>query len=211
MTVDLCMAYAHFDDLDLEARSQWVSKSTPKKLIISTTKQAISIKLTTTVASVGRFKVTSSLKMCIYYIWLDHVVSFSSSSSFFFLHLFFLFVMKNRECVCLRNTVTHSLSFSGIKIFSPWSEIRPFFILFLFRVWQSALWLLSCMVYFKGILGYFMLSCHHMPCRPIRDFKSCRWIHALHLKKAAPVSCNHFLISRMSAMNKEFTVKMVPW
>ena len=26
MMVDLCMAYAHFDDLDLDTRSQWVDK-----------------------------------------------------------------------------------------------------------------------------------------------------------------------------------------
>ena len=49
------MAYAHarFDDLDLDAKSQWVGKGTKKQRLISlTTKLAISIKLAT---NVGHF------------------------------------------------------------------------------------------------------------------------------------------------------------
>ena len=37
------------DDLDLDARSHWVDKGKNQRWIISTTKQAISIKLATTV------------------------------------------------------------------------------------------------------------------------------------------------------------------
>ena len=41
--------HARFDDLDLDARAQWVSRGQNQRWITSTTKQKISIKLTTTV------------------------------------------------------------------------------------------------------------------------------------------------------------------
>ena len=42
-------AQARFDDLDLDARAQWVGKGTNQRCMLSVTKQAISIKLATTV------------------------------------------------------------------------------------------------------------------------------------------------------------------
>ena len=59
MTVDVCMAYiyadARLDDLDIDARSQWVGKGKKSAFgVISTTKQTISIKLAATVGHVLR-------------------------------------------------------------------------------------------------------------------------------------------------------------
>ena len=54
MTVSMVIyAHARFDDLDLDARSQWVSRGKMYELIIiSTTRQVISIKLATTLGHV---------------------------------------------------------------------------------------------------------------------------------------------------------------
>ena len=42
-------AHARAHDLDLDARSQWVDNAQKQRSIISTTEQAISVKLATTV------------------------------------------------------------------------------------------------------------------------------------------------------------------
>ena len=88
--MDAIYAHPRCDDLDLDARSQWVGKGQQKSTLcmLSATKQKISIiKLVTTV---GHFCVTLTLQT--FTIWLDHLVSFqintilycSSLSSFCF-------------------------------------------------------------------------------------------------------------------------------
>ena len=63
--------HARFDDLDLDARSQWVGKGEQiQRRIISTTKEAIRIKLVTTV---GHFVLDMTLDLKTF-IWLDHLV-----------------------------------------------------------------------------------------------------------------------------------------
>ena len=47
--MDVIYAHARFDDLGLDARSQWVGKGKHQRFMLSKTKQAISIKLATTV------------------------------------------------------------------------------------------------------------------------------------------------------------------
>ena len=52
MSVDSWMPYAlklSFDDRGLDARSQWIGKGKHQRCMLSATKQAISIKLATTV------------------------------------------------------------------------------------------------------------------------------------------------------------------
>ena len=63
--------YAHLllDDLDLDARSQWVGKTKIQRCTLSATKQAISI----LAATVGHVYVTSTLQTC---AWLDRLVLF---------------------------------------------------------------------------------------------------------------------------------------
>ena len=73
MTVDVWMPLypLRFDDLDLDARSQWVGKGKTKSALnaILAPKQAISIKLTT---MVGRdFYVTLTLPT---FIWPDQLI-----------------------------------------------------------------------------------------------------------------------------------------
>ena len=64
--MDALYAHARVDDVDIDARSQWVCKGkTPALAVLSATKQAISIKLATTV---GLFlNLTLTLQTC---IWL---------------------------------------------------------------------------------------------------------------------------------------------
>ena len=47
--MDAIHAHGRFDDLDLDARSQWVGKDQNQRCMLSETKQAINIKLATTV------------------------------------------------------------------------------------------------------------------------------------------------------------------
>ena len=68
--MDAIYAHDHFNDLDLEARSQWVSKGKNQCCMFSASKQAISIKLATTV---GHFYVTLTLQT---YLWLGHLLGF---------------------------------------------------------------------------------------------------------------------------------------
>ena len=45
--MDVLYAHARFDDLDLDARSQWVGNGKNQRRMLSATKQAISITLAT--------------------------------------------------------------------------------------------------------------------------------------------------------------------
>ena len=75
--------HAHVNDLDLDARSQWVGKGKKISVDFLTTKQAVSIKLakTLTLATVGHFYVTLTFKT---FTCLDHLSFFSK---FYFLQL----------------------------------------------------------------------------------------------------------------------------
>ena len=68
--------YAHFDDLDLDARSQWVGKgNTSQRFMLSATKQAISIKLATTVG-LCFFHATLTLTLQTF-VWFVHLLVFN--------------------------------------------------------------------------------------------------------------------------------------
>ena len=70
-------AHGHFGDLDLDARYQWVSKVTKISVELSTTEQAISIKLAATIG-LFFFYVTLTFKTL---IWLDQLVIAEASAS----------------------------------------------------------------------------------------------------------------------------------
>ena len=73
--MDAIYAHAHFDDLYLAARSQWVCKvKTSQRCMMSATKQAINVKLATT--TVDHSYVTLTLQT---FTWLDQLVSFFRS------------------------------------------------------------------------------------------------------------------------------------
>ena len=90
--MDAIHGHACFDDLDLDARSQWVGKCVKTSVVCSRQqiKQAINIKLATTV---GHFYVSMTLQTV---IWLDQLVSFS-----------FLFFWQEEESIVRR--LTHYL------------------------------------------------------------------------------------------------------
>ena len=63
--------YAHFDDLDLDARSQWVGKCKQSALNYLPTKQAITISITLA-TTVGHFVLNLHFENI--YIWHDNLV-----------------------------------------------------------------------------------------------------------------------------------------
>ena len=70
--MDALYAHAHFDDLDLDAKSQWVGKGEKnQRCMLSATKQAISIKLATTIGHFFYVTLTWTLQM---FIWLVQLV-----------------------------------------------------------------------------------------------------------------------------------------
>ena len=90
--MDAIHGHACFDDLNLDARSQWVGKCVKTSVVCSRQliKQAINIKLATTV---GHFYVSMTLQTV---IWLDQLVSFS----------FFVFGKKKRA-LCVDLSITY--------------------------------------------------------------------------------------------------------
>ena len=84
--MDALYARTLFDDLDLDARSQWISKGKKSVVHAFATKQTISIKLATTVA-LFYMTLTLTLQMFIY-IWLV-LFCFPFFSFFSFLMFYF--------------------------------------------------------------------------------------------------------------------------
>ena len=79
MTVNLCMAYnTHvcFDDLDLDARSQWHGRRKKSVFNYMTSNQVISIKLATTAGFIYFFVYITLIVTLKTHILLDHLVFF---------------------------------------------------------------------------------------------------------------------------------------